>query len=75
MEKRRNQITIRQVINIILIILLLTFTLQNFESVTVKFLFFGFQLPLVILIVIVFFIGFLIAKNLKIFKRKKQDNE
>jgi uncharacterized integral membrane protein len=52
----------RQIIDIALIILLLIFIGQNLESVKVTFLFLGFELPLFILILIVFFIGYYTAK-------------
>lgn len=56
-------ISIRQIIDIILLVLLLVFIGQNLESVKVKFLAFGFELPLFILIAIVFFIGYFTAKT------------
>lgn len=59
-------ITTRQVINIILIIILLIFVGQNLEQIRVKFLVFGFEMPLVILITVVFLIGYLVA----VFSRK-----
>lgn len=60
-------ITTRQVIDIILILLLLIFVVQNIETVKIKFLLYALDLPFIILIVIVFFIGFYTAKvfNLK----------
>jgi uncharacterized integral membrane protein len=56
-------ITNRQIIDIALIVLLLIFIGQNLESVKVKLLMFGFELPIVILIAIVFFIGYFTAKT------------
>ena len=56
-------INTRQIIDIVLILLLLIFSGQNLESVKVKILMFGFELPLVILIGSVFFIGFYTAKS------------
>ena len=55
-------ISTRQIIDIVLLILLLIFIGQNLESVKVKFIAFGFEMPLVILIAIVFFIGYYTAK-------------
>ncbi len=52
-------ITVRQIIYIGLLALLLVFVFQNLESVRVKFLFFGFDMPLIVLIVIVFALGYL----------------
>jgi uncharacterized integral membrane protein len=63
-------ITPRQIVDIVLIALLLVFIGQNLESVKVKFLFFGFELPLFILILIVFFIGYYTAKT---FRKKSND--
>ena len=60
-------ITPRQIVDIVLIALLLVFIGQNLESVKVKFLFFGFELPLFILILIVFFIGYYTAKTMHLF--------
>ncbi|HLF46282.1 MAG TPA: lipopolysaccharide assembly protein LapA domain-containing protein, partial [Chitinophagaceae bacterium] len=51
------------------IILLFIFIEQNLEKVQVKFLFAGFNLPLVILILIVFFICFYTARS---FVKKKE---
>jgi len=59
-------ITTRQVVNILLIIVLLIFVGQNLEQIRVKFLVFGFEMPLVILITVVFIIGYLVA----VFSRK-----
>lgn len=57
-----NNISIKRIIDISLIVLLLIFIIQNFGSVMVKFLVFGFQLPLIILIAVVFLIGFFTAR-------------
>lgn len=53
-----NKLNTRQIINIVLIILLLVFTGQNLDGARVDFLMFAFELPLVILIALVFFAGF-----------------
>lgn len=65
-------ISTRQIIDVVLIILLLVFIAQNLDSAKVNFLFFGFELPLVILIAIVFFVGFYTAK---VFNKPKKDIE
>lgn len=66
-------ISTRQIIDIVLILLLLIFVGQNLESVKVKLLMFGFELPIIILIVATFFIGFYTAK---VFTSKgEQDNK
>lgn len=67
------KLTARQIIDIILIVILLIFAGQNVAPVHLKFLVFGFDLPLIILIAFVFFIGYLTAL---LFKRPgKQDNK
>ncbi len=67
--------TPKQVINIILLLLLLIFIVQNVEAVRVKFLFTGFDLPLIIIIVISFFIGFLTSKAFFSKKTKVKEEE
>jgi uncharacterized integral membrane protein len=57
-------ITPGQIINIILIVILLVFVGQNLEAARLKFLFFAFEMPLIILIATVFFIGYFTAKVL-----------
>lgn len=67
------KITFKQIIYIILIILLLIFTFQNLRNVLVNLLVFKFELPLVILIVIVFFIGYFTAKVLQNMKKENKE--
>jgi uncharacterized integral membrane protein len=64
-------LTTNQIINIVLIIVMLLFIGQNLEMVKVRFLFFGFELPLFILIAIVFFIGYYTAIAFR--KRRSED--
>jgi uncharacterized integral membrane protein len=64
--KKKN--AFRKVVNIALIILVLLFTLQNLESIRVTLLFFSFEMPLFVLIIVVFSIGFFTTK---IFGRNK----
>ncbi|HOY39784.1 MAG: LapA family protein [Bacteroidales bacterium] len=66
-------ITVKHVILAISVLLLLIFTFQNLETVRVHFLFFDFGMPLVILIVLVFFIGFFTAWVMKKLKKKNID--
>lgn len=63
---------IKQIFNILLIILLLLFIGQNLEMVQVTLLFAKLELPLAIIIGIVFFIGFFTAL---VFRSKKEDVE
>ncbi|MDH2207101.1 MULTISPECIES: LapA family protein [Empedobacter] len=58
-------ISISQIIDIILLILLLLFIGQNLENIKVKLFMFGFDMPIVVLIAIGFFIGFFTAKVFK----------
>lgn len=51
-------LTTRKIIDIFLILMLIIFIAQNLETVMVNFLAFGFQLPLIVLILAVFAIGF-----------------
>ena len=55
-------LTPKEVLYFILLVLLIVFIVQNTESVMVKFLFFGFKMPLVIIIVTVFIAGVLTSK-------------
>jgi len=64
--------TPRQIIDILLLAILIIFVAQNVESVKVRFLFFGFDLPLIVIIAITFFIGFFTSK---VFSRKKKNEE
>ena len=67
------KLTARQIIDVFLIVILLIFAGQNVASVHLKFLVFGFDLPLIILIAFVFFIGYLTALLFR--KPGKQDNK
>ncbi len=74
---KKINLTPKQVLNIFLIIFLLIFIVQNLEVVKVKFLFFGFDLPLIILIVLIFFSGFFTAHvfNKRNNKRSEEQKE
>lgn len=63
---------IKQILNILLIILLLIFVGQNLGMVQVTILFAKLELPLAIIIGIVFFVGFFTAL---VFRSKKEDTE
>jgi uncharacterized integral membrane protein len=69
MKKSFNKINLTpmQVLYFILLVLLIVFIVQNMESVMVKFLFFGFKMPLIIIIIVVFIAGILTSK---VFKKK-----
>lgn len=64
---------IKKGVNITVLLLLLIFVLQNLETTKVKFLFFGFELPLIVLIFIVFFTGFFTAISFR--KEEKKDDQ
>ncbi len=55
-------ITTERILNGILLVMLLIFVFQNLESARVTFLVFSFELPLVILIALVFGAGYLTAR-------------
>jgi uncharacterized integral membrane protein len=55
-------LTPKQVLYLGLLVLIIIFIVQNMASVTVKFLFFGFQMPLIVIIVGVFIAGVLTSK-------------
>jgi uncharacterized integral membrane protein len=55
-------LTQKHVPYLILLVLIIIFILQNMGSVTVKFLFLGFQMPLIVIIVGVFIVGVLTSK-------------
>lgn len=65
------KLSTKQYITIVLIILMLIFVAQNVESIRVRFLFFGFESPLIVLLASVFFIGYLVAILLR--KPEKKD--
>ncbi len=67
------KITFKQVIYLILIAILLIFTFQNLSNAMVTLLFFSFELPLVILIVIVFFMGYFTAKIFESLRKERKD--
>lgn len=55
----------RDILNIILLLLTVVFIAQNWVITKVKFLMFGFEAPLVWLLVIVFLIGYLTGRGFK----------
>lgn len=57
-----------KIIDVLLVILLLIFVGQNLQIIKVKLLVFAFDLPLAILIAVVFFIGYFTARS---FYKKK----
>ncbi len=57
-------LTIQQILNAVLIGLVILFIAQNLHSVKVRFLMFGFELPMVVLVLGLFFLGFFTAKIL-----------
>jgi uncharacterized integral membrane protein len=64
-----NKLSPKQIVNICLILFLLIFIAQNIDNIPVQLLFFTFQIPLIVIILAVFFIGFYTAK---IFEKKKE---
>lgn len=64
--------TPKRAADLLLIVLLIVFVAQNLENVKVRFLFFGFELPLIVIIAITFFIGFFTSK---VFSTKKKNED
>lgn len=64
--------TAKQVVDILLLALLIIFVVQNVESVKVQFLFFSFELPLIVIIAITFFIGFFTSRTFSKEKKNEQ---
>lgn len=64
-ESVKKKINFRQIFNILIIIIMLIFALQNLETIRVSLLFFSFEMPLFILIIAVFAIGFFTNKLFK----------
>lgn len=64
----KKKVSFKQIINILLILVILIFALQNLESIRVTLLFFSFEMPLFVLIIVLFSIGFFTTK---IFGRNK----
>jgi len=58
----KKKTSFRQIFNILIIIIMLIFALQNLETIRVSLLFFTFEMPLFILIIVVFAIGFFTNK-------------
>lgn len=72
---KKINLTPRQIIDIVLLVILLVFIGQNIESARVKFLFFKFEIPLIILIFIVFFLGFYTSRVFAGRKKTVEDEE
>lgn len=64
--------TTKKIINIILIILLVIFTMLNLDSQPINLIFISFDMPLVVLITFVFFIGYFVGK---VFPTKKCEDK
>lgn len=60
-------INIKKIIDILMILLLIIFIIQNLESVMVKFMTMKFELPLIVLILAVFALGYYTSK---VFRKK-----
>lgn len=55
-------VTARQVFDILLLAILVVFIVQNLVTTEVKFLFFKFSMPLIVIIILVFLIGALTSR-------------
>lgn len=58
----KKKISFKQVLNIVIIILMLIFALQNLQNIRVSILLLSFEMPLFVLIIAVFAIGFFTNK-------------
>lgn len=65
------EITTKQAINIVLLVILIIFIGQNVENVRVKFLLFGFEVPLIIIIIVAFVVGFFTSTAFSIKRKSK----
>jgi uncharacterized integral membrane protein len=68
------KLTTAQIINIALIVLLLIFIGQNLASIPVKFLFFEFELPLIIVILSSVLFGYVTAMVMRKSNRRNNEN-
>lgn len=75
MKERIKNITVKQVISTILVILLVTFVMMNLGNTQVNFVFISVQMPVVILITFVFFIGYFVGRTVKKSKVCKEDKK
>ncbi len=64
--------TPKQVLYIVLLVVMVVFVIQNAEAVRFRFLFFGFEMPLIIIILAAFIIGFFTAR---VFPKRKEKKE
>ncbi|MFO7615829.1 MAG: hypothetical protein R6V75_01105 [Bacteroidales bacterium] len=64
-----SSITFRQVVDILLLVIFLVFILQNLTTVKVRFFVFGLETPLIVILILVFLIGFFTSRA---FSRKKK---
>jgi len=63
---------VRKLIKIIIILLLLVFTVYNFDSVSLKFTnLYIFEFPLAVIVLISFLFGFALGAVTKLFGRKR----
>lgn len=72
-------ISFSQILGIIALVLLITFVMQNLSNVSVKFIRWTFDIPIFLLIIIVFFVGFYTSiftgSGLEKFFKKKETYE
>lgn len=60
----KKKASFKKIINILFILIILIFAVQNLESIRVTLLFFSFEMPLFVLIIVLFSIGFFTTKIL-----------
>jgi uncharacterized integral membrane protein len=68
-------LTVKQIIQLSLLVIILIFVMQNLGMVGVRFLFFKFELPLFILIAIMFIAGFYTSRLISSFRDAGKDRK
>lgn len=61
-EPEKKKTRIKQIFNVFIFVIMLIFALQNLDNIRVSLLFLSFEMPLFVLIIAVFAIGFFTNK-------------
>ncbi|MET3564163.1 putative integral membrane protein [Enterococcus rotai] len=65
MDKIKQVVTPKRVVALIIVILIILFAFQNFQTVELSFIFFSLNLPLLILILILYVLGIITGWAIK----------
>lgn len=68
---KKSKVSFKVWLNIAMIVLLLIFVLQNLEPYNVRFFLLAFSLPIFVIVIVSFLIGFYTSFFMKIFKKEK----